>query len=493
MKKKAETIVFEVKEKGTGERDGIWTSTDDAMFSVIEVHPIPFFDLDKKRQTEIIKNFDEFFCKKLDFVVEIIVRPVNSKINKKVEILESLLNYTLNKSKKTKLMDYFNSFMQWFKVFIGKFAPLRYVYYLVVNYNTYYSYKDKEKQVKEGIGILNERTDFVINSLKSTGLKHIRRLTTNEINRVYESFLKFNIYAEDNYLMPEDWLNIYKKRHKLFENKGSEIKLNEKEQKILEKLTQQIHEKGVLYESDIKKEHKGLLAKERIRAVLASLERNPSIILEHGIFKFISIASTNEQNLYTQIADLEKIEMLPDHLKIANTFYKGIIVVANPPEIEGDFLNRLYKERDNLTTSIRISPESIINVTHHLTYELNQIEKKLNELALEGKIAGKEVNMLRKDRDFLKQKIEDFSSQKTLPSKLNLTFLVEDINKDDLDFSTSKVLTALRKMGFVVKVAINYQKEILKTIVPNGADFLKRRPIIVTNELLAHMFPFIKR
>ena len=262
--------------------------------------------------------------------------------------------------------------------------------------------------------------------------------------------------------------------------------------KIVEELKDEIHKKGILPKSFLTEKYGKIRKKERLK-IEKALESNSSIVIESDVFKLISVTSSTEQELLDHIKSLENTELYQDKIKAANMLYRGIIVVANPLLSVPDFINKIYQGRNNVMTTIQISPESTMNVIHHLTSELGVIEKEINKLVFEGRITGKEVSELENKRTFLKGKIEKLTSEELIPFKLNLTFVVEDINNEDLDFSTNKFLTYLRKLGFVVKSAINYQKDTLKTTVPSGANFLSRRPIIVTNDLLANIFPFVKR
>ena len=99
---------------------------------------------------------------------------------------------------------------------------------------------------------------------------------------------------------------------------------------------------------------------------------------------------------------------------------------------------------------------------------------------------------MRDKEKFLQDKIEKLANGILKTFRLNLTFMAEDTNSEDLDFSTNRIVALLKKMGFISKMAINYQHDILKTILPSGANFLRRREIVVTNNTVSDMFPFVK-
>ncbi|GEM_PF-2771456 len=260
---------------------------------------------------------------------------------------------------------------------------------------------------------------------------------------------------------------------------------------ITEQLKREIHEKAILYISEITAKYPGLSKKE-IDAIIGKLEADISIAKEGDVLTLLTLKSSTEQDIYSHIIDMENIEMHPDRIKIGNTLYRGFIVVANPQKIGFGVFHQLLKSKNNMIIAMHVSPESSINIVHHLRSELSTVESKLNYFALQGKIVGRDVDELRDSQKFQKDKIEKFSNGTLKVFKLHFTFAVEETNEDDLDFTTNKAVAFLKKIGFVVKMAINYQKDVLKTIVPSGANFLRRRPIIVTNNFMSDSFPFVK-
>lgn len=210
MTKKSEQIIFNIKDKGKGEIDGIWTLTDNSIFAVLEVAPIPFFDLKEEKQNELKKKINEELWMKLDFPIEIVIRPVNCSADKKMAILETVLGYNIEKTNKTKLIQYFHSFMNWFKEYTAKNVRDANKYYIVVNYNSPYDAVQKDKSA--AVSILRSRINFLIKSLKASGITEIKIMSTFDIEQIYDSFLKFHVYCENKYMFPNDWINLFKKR-----------------------------------------------------------------------------------------------------------------------------------------------------------------------------------------------------------------------------------------------------------------------------------------
>lgn len=486
--RKSEQVVFSIKEKGEGTKDGVWILSDNSMFSVVEVKSVPFFDLSASNQNKIKEKFNREFWQNLDFPIEILARPVNVAFDKKLSIMESLLSYEIEKEGKLKENQYYQSFIQWFKNYASKHVRMANKYYAVVNYSLAH---DNSKEAMANAALtLKKRVMHVIGAFRKTGLE-AKKLSTAEIEKIYDSFLKFYVFSEGTYLFPEDWLNLFKKSRGKFEQsmlkKGRET---ERTKEIMQKLKKEIYEKGILYVSHIKEEYKNL-PKSEIKDIIRELENDVSVVREEDVLSLLTLKSTTEQELYKRILDLEQVEMHPDHIKIGNTLYRGFIVVANPEIVKTGFFHQLFQAHNNLAIAMHIEPESSIKLTHHLRNDLRLTQNKLNSYALQGRIVGKEVEQLRDKEKFLKDKIEKIANGFLRPFRLNLTFAIED-TEEDLDFSTARVVAFLKKMGFIAKMAINYQHDVIKTIVPSGANFLKRREIIVSNNALSDMFPFVK-
>jgi hypothetical protein len=211
--KKPEEIIFHVKRKGTGAEDGIWMLEDDSCFAVLEATPIPFYDLKKNKQHEILEKFDDDFMKKLTFPIEIMIRPVNTNATKELTIFETLLAYRINKTDKPKLIEYYESYIKWLKEYITKNARPHFLYYFVINYNAQYDPKKFEEQYKKSIVILGKRIEFVRNALVRSSVK-TRQLTTRQMEKLYDSFLRFHFEIDGQYMVAEDLLNTYKKQVK---------------------------------------------------------------------------------------------------------------------------------------------------------------------------------------------------------------------------------------------------------------------------------------
>ena len=487
--RKTEHIVFDIKEKGRDAMDGIWTFLDGSMFSVLEIKPIPFFDLSPANQNKIKEMLNESLWQNLDFPIEILVRPVNVEFDKKLSIMDSLLGYAAEKEGKLKEAQYYQSFMQWFKNYTSKNVKPVNKYYIVINYNSPYdNYKELKSQAALIIG---KRITYMTQALKKAGLE-AKRLSTQEIEKIYDSFVKFYIFSQDSYLFPEDWINLFKKsKGKIEQSALKKEKTGQKVEQAVQQLKKEIHEKGILYFSYIQENYKQF-SKPEFNEVISRLETDTSIVREEDVFSLLTLKSSTEQELYKDILNLEHVEMHPDHIKIGNTLYRGFIVVANPENVHSGFFHPLFQTHNNLSAALHIEPESPIKLVHHLRSDLAVIQNKINTFALQGKIVGREVEQLRDKEKFLQDKIEKLANGILKTFRLNLTFMAEDTNSEDLDFSTNRIVALLKKMGFISKMAINYQHDILKTILPSGANFLRRREIVVTNNTVSDMFPFVK-
>ena len=210
MIKKGEKIFFNIKSKGNGDYEGIWTLSDETHFAVIEVMPVSFDDFDKKRQNELIQKMNEVFYSKLDFPIEITIRPVNIELQTKINTFTSLLFYKVKKANSRAMSELAQKFITWLKTYSSKFTKHEYVYYVSVTYKNSgnkISGNNSDDELKQ----LLARVEFVRNALASVGIKNTKKLSNFEIDNLYNSFFKFNIYNKDTYLLHDEWLNIFKK------------------------------------------------------------------------------------------------------------------------------------------------------------------------------------------------------------------------------------------------------------------------------------------
>ena len=197
---------------------------------------------------------------------------------------------------------------------------------------------------------------------------------------------------------------------------------------IISELKKEIEQKGILPIEDIHLKYPDLKQKD-VQSLIKSLTSGGSIHYEDEILRYTPIHSSVEIEF---LAEMEKIfsqSFSPDYIKVDQRFYRGFFIVANPSTIDKSFLFKIFSARTNVHASMIITPESHMDVIHHIQHELSTVEKELQQLALEGKVSGKEIKNLEDKKIFLKDKMTKILSNGMVPLKILLTFVVEEINE----------------------------------------------------------------
>ena len=260
---------------------------------------------------------------------------------------------------------------------------------------------------------------------------------------------------------------------------------------LIQELKKEIEQKGILPKEDIQASHPNLKQKE-INSIVKELVRDPSIHDEGEVLRYTPLHSSVETDFLTEMEKIFTQSSTPDSIKVDQRIYRGFFIVANPSSIDNTLFFKIFSARPNVHASMIITPESHMNVIHHIQHELAIVEKELQQLALEGKVSGKLIKTLEDKKNFLKDRMSKILSNELAPFRLMLTFVVEENNDEDLNFAANTLMATFRKLGFIVKTAINYQKEVLQSTMPNGASYLNRREIITMNNVLSKNFPFVR-
>ena len=208
MKDQLQQVLYHVKEKGVSGDANLILLDDDSIITVLEINSLPFYELKKNRQEEITEKYNQLFLG-LDFPIDIVIRPVNNAVDKRVIIMEKLLTYNINQSEKTSLIEFNERFFKWLNAYIKREIKEAYAYYAVIKI---VPSLNKEMQVKDAVSKINQRLNFFTEAIHKTGAKS-KQLSSDEMMVVYSSYIKPYLYRNGEYLFPEDWINLFKKEN----------------------------------------------------------------------------------------------------------------------------------------------------------------------------------------------------------------------------------------------------------------------------------------
>ncbi|VVB69983.1 Uncharacterised protein [uncultured archaeon] len=164
---------------------------DNELRSVIIVDPINYDTLNDEQKKSLIINYQEFL-NQLDFKIQIKVRTVNTNVSE----------YYTNTKIDEKKMDaetrkIYDDLKAYELDFLKKNRVKERLFYLVVPFNT--ELEQNPDKIQKSMKRLSERTDLVRAKLAQCGLNS-RRLTTNELISLYNSYFDGYVEVNEEYL-----------------------------------------------------------------------------------------------------------------------------------------------------------------------------------------------------------------------------------------------------------------------------------------------------
>lgn len=169
--------------------------------SILIVDPVNYDTLNDEQKKSLILNY-QLFLNQLSFPVQVKVRTVNTSVeeyytNPKIE----------EKKMDTETRDIYEDLKKYELDFLKNNKVKERLFYLVIPYNT--NLETNPNKVEKSMKRLSERTDLIRSKLAQCGLDS-RRLTTNELISLYNSY--FDGYVEVN----EEYLDRYSVAKKFF-------------------------------------------------------------------------------------------------------------------------------------------------------------------------------------------------------------------------------------------------------------------------------------
>jgi hypothetical protein len=175
---------------------------EDGTFAAVLSLKIPEFKkLSKRNQMKSIAGF-RFWLDSLEHPVQICARTVGMGLKDRLTVFKANAELHIKKKKEYKdsMLD-FSRFYKWLEDYALKSSSSRRLYYIVIPYLPYFHKKSEFKKLKrkdEYFKKLDQRTENSIRLLKHANI-HAVRLSDEELNNMYSSFLLFSFYNKKGY------------------------------------------------------------------------------------------------------------------------------------------------------------------------------------------------------------------------------------------------------------------------------------------------------
>ncbi len=253
-----------------------------------------------------------------------------------------------------------------------------------------------------------------------------------------------------------------------------------------------IQREGIIYLSELEARLESLSRREKDK-VLEVLKRDGNVnVVESDMIEWVEKRPVTQNEVYLAIKATQKLEVSPDCVKAGNDFVKGLTSVGFPYSVGADFLKVALTASESVDTAIFIEPASLCSLESYLKKKLSDVEEKMHDLAELGINAGPEFESLQLKEAEFEKRLDGISKRRFKFFSFSLFFVTKGGNVEELESATSRLVALMRKSRIIVKTAINYQKDSVKSAAPAGTNFLRRRAVITTSDLLANSFPFIK-
>jgi len=181
-----------------------------------------------------------------------------------------------------------------------------------------------------------------------------------------------------------------------------------------------------------------------------------------------------------------RIETKPDHIKVNETYYRTVMGVGYPREVESGWLDRLISTRDNYDITIHIEPSSIESAKVMLHNQIIKEEADYSVATTKGMPNPSLENKLHDTKEFFNWL--DRGEEKLF--SVGIYVMCKAQNKDQLDYLTNKCKADLNSVSIIPKVPYYRMAQAMQSVIPLGVDKLKRTREFPTSTLAA-TFPFM--
>lgn len=210
---------------------------------------------------------------------------------------------------------------------------------------------------------------------------------------------------------------------------------------------------------------------------------------EDGILKYIPKEykfSYDSKDILRDILKPDYVNATKDYMQIGRTFYKGIICTRFPSNPKTDWLSKLASEKNNIDYALFRSESNLAELKLHLRRELRKVENELYSYTKKGRV-NPELERKRQELEEILTSIgREFQEFNVV-----LFVLVKGQTVEDINNLRSYVISALRGEDIIAEEAKYLHEFVLKSVIPNGSNKLKRTELLVPDDSLSRSFPFL--
>ncbi len=192
-----------------------------------------------------------------------------------------------------------------------------------------------------------------------------------------------------------------------------------------------------------------------------------------------------EKDLLSYLIRPEYINTHRSHIQMGAQFYQCIHATGFPAEVRKNWLGKLIQEKGNVDFTLHLQPSSIRGLELYLNSQLKQVENDLYKYRMKGlhnpSLENRKKELLQQLNSLIRGDYKLYRMSLYLAGKAG--------NLKDAETISKRILSSLHADGIEGDGCVNYQEQIMKSLIPVGDDYLKQK-ILVPGPAAAASFPF---
>ncbi|MEM3127108.1 MAG: hypothetical protein QW331_03515, partial [Candidatus Woesearchaeota archaeon] len=245
--------------------------------------------------------------------------------------------------------------------------------------------------------------------------------------------------------------------------------------------------KGVLYEKEFNQITKGCTEEEK-DAIRKEITEKYKVVFDDGVYviKEKEESEDEKKKILSALIKPEYVNTSFDNVQIGTKYFSGLTCIGLPEQVTENWLSALTREKSDIDYTIFIEPSSVAILQTYLTNELKKIK---NDLYL-YQARGEDNPVLEQKRQEIIENLHNISKGTYRLYKTQIHIAAKGNDLESVKLLTRKINSSLKGHGIITKMPINYQEQLIKSILPTATNQIKNEGLLIPDNALAASFPF---
>lgn len=220
--------------------------------------------------------------------------------------------------------------------------------------------------------------------------------------------------------------------------------------------------------------------------IINALKKKPFIEIKEDMIKYNNIeqeSTIDEHDIFERIMKPDYIDTKPNYIQVGQKYMQGQTAIGFPNIVSDNYLSTLIKEKSDVDFTIFLKPNNVAEIEEYLVKEIKKVEADLINYP-NGNIS------LEQRKNELETQLQHIIAGDYKLFRMHLYLLSKGEKPEEVLNLSKRVANSLRSEGIEVKNAVNYQQNLLKSMIPTGTNHLKDPGILAPGDAAAASFPF---